>query len=734
MNSNEREMVVKFVVASDLIDADDFQVPWGTIRSNAKMAAIPFTVTKNDYNAMTSKDRKKMFLAMTWPRDVPTSAPNPKGLPRDKILRTAVDTTKIGAASVIRHRVGALSDDTDMGKVIAALCEMFPKHTLESVIGLLSKVVAVVPGMDQSMSWGNGEIITSAELQQWSLENKGAQEIVGPYKFWKLVAKMGYSWARKTTTVKHRDVVTYTKNGIDLHCVDKFQIHSVAMGDKYLEATQGTIDKFLTGVYYKGRQVVYRHISVYEYKVANAFLTKYKVEPNDEGVAHTSLIKALVNKQTPYTLPMFDDEVLEVFDALNVRIAQGAIKSKTAEDIYEALARLVTFCVDKQGKPFDMEIVATCLDDAADIAATKTNYAVDKLVSIRSMTVENRLNELLTSFNATGDANKACDLLKDARQLRNASQAGAIVNHNVCSTRGAYFTEWVDTYEKGYNIMHYISENVTLKIDDTTKCDIYGVAYGHMTSSYDELPIINKAKNLRFYDIAKPPGSSEQFEKGDVFKHDRRGAWVIDDTDSHKLPKEYATIKKGYTGDHLKIENFIKSDAQVIISKVSFKHFRHADQQLLWKRILFRDTAKYSVELVKFGKLHNAECYLCLIRDENDSGSSEGTLLANVATIAMALQVSNRIIMYWQELGLRMDLHVWDSVHKCYPLIDVWMMLVGALPTVWSWYFKQAFKERSASMLAAIEEAEAHVDNHMYNQDKQNALVELFDAECLKKK
>jgi len=730
MDKNTEERIMKFVADTQAIPADEFCVSWLSLANNARDAKVAFDIKQKAYNELSPKDRKLVFLQMSWPglfkekKSAGIIAPAPPNI--------VLDTSRFGAASLLRHRADGVGDTSDMAKLIGSLSEMFPTHSLESVIQLLTRITSVTPGMDRSMPWGNGDHISAVAYQQWAFENKGIQEVVGPFKLWKLLAKMGLGWVRKPTDEKFRDVLIYSRAGMDLYCVDKFQVHSSIDYKAPIEASETYVNSFLKNMYYKGRPVCYRAIPMSHYTIANAFLTKYSLDSTKEGVASASMIKGQVNNPM-FNLPFFGDDTLVAFEKLLKRVGEGAIRAKAADDIYEHLARLVPHVVQ------DVASVYAELMESAEIAATNTMAAVERLIEIKDQSVPRRAVAMEKYFDATGKADKAVLMLKEARKLRSPKDTCAIVNHNTCSVRGAYFTEWVDTYEKGFNIIDYIKDSVSLQPDhgdkNPTKFVVFGVAYGHMSEAFKKLPVKDPTKNLRFYDIKKPVGSTEQFDDADIFQYATTGAWVIDDSDSHKLPKVLQDKHKGWTGDHWKINNLMAMESPVIISKVSLKSFSTTDHMILWQRLLFNDRAgQYSVELVKFGKLHTTEAFLCLVKDGNAAETTEKTLNANIMTVSRCVEIANKIIMYWQQVGLRVDDHEWGTKTKCLPIGKVWMALILALPTVWSWYFTNLNAPRSVDPIQAMEDEEAAVDYASYDQDHHNKYAEMVDSEWSVKK
>ena len=647
-------------------------------------------LTTAEFNGASDDELRAHFYSLPWPGvDKVVTAP----------VSPVAQTQPIDAAeedqflSAARYQMNA-PKDSFLEFLVDTIGEFYPDLSLNTMREAFTKLLSVTQNYNSDLIAGEGKPITHAQMNAWLQAQTGSTYVCGALAFWNVLERIGMSCTNVPSGKPGKQVLCYEKGNKKLFMWDRYMVHSAWAND--VEASAEEVAAFIGDLKFKGRFITYKPISHEAYRMAFMYLCSYKLTCSKDAPLTCDPIKPPVRGST-FKLPTAGDITSSIIDIITTAISAGSLKGPDAITAFENIARFIDTKVDQA--LLSQAILE--LDEATQDAYDYAKGVATELEKVKVMSAAERCDALEETVGSTGVAANAIRCLKDARDIRNATDANALVNHGVGSVTGHNMPEWVDTYHKGAMIVHYLLTR-GLSIDETTKFNVYGIAYGHMT------PVLNKLRypgapvsNMVFIDNHKATGSTEIFTSGDVHSHEEKGVWIIDDTDSHNLPQSYARNFPKYTGDHHKIELFVKNDCPMIVSKLKFKHFVTDDHLALWRRILYEDTQDYSWQLVKFGRLHNDECFLIGMKEPNSDCFDN--LSGDIATVAHAIEVSNDIIMKWQIAGQRAG-----SVRPGYdePLTmgHLWKTVVLALPVCWSWYVQ--YDPSNVEMQSVVEQEE----------------------------
>jgi len=459
-----------------------------------------------------------------------------------------------------------------------------------------------------------------------------------------------------------------------------------------VSATPELMAEFLEGLTYAVsgsavKQVAYRHISTLAYRAADLFNMCFVVKPK------AKVLSVDVSTGPPANLPKL---VTEFLSDLKDTIVGKPIEYDEADMIVEHIAYHASL-IRKEGELaaiFDMlpaaklETAFNKLDKICQLAATgKLAFAKD------------RWDALVSSFAILNNAPTVLvKSLEEARQVRNASNVSQFAQKGVGSVYGAGLPPFVDTARKAMAAVDYaLSGGATF--DATQLLKIYGTGYAHMRLAFDPL-----ACQKHWYDIKKATDSSAVYIDGSIF--DATSApYIFDDTwlgpwldvimakrlgfdDRAKTPSDVGKIRYlagMMTGDNPPMIIFSKVPIHVFMS-----HGKAIEEFLYPGGVAIAR----SIRLMKFGKLHNQECFLCLSNLPNHSITAKVTMLrSDVAAIAGSMAFANHIIGLAWSVGLRLGT-------KGPRAEQFWTRFVSLLNPNWFWYKTPLSQDRALTNTA----------------------------------
>lgn len=608
----------------------------------------------------------------------------------------------VSLASVAAFLLGA-SDKTSVAyRFVNVLSKEFANTDFSEIRKLCTRL-GKMQELPDDEPFGNLNVINNVMYDEWAESQKGATLTLSPLSLWNILERIGKGCVIRRSINPGQEYLEYTHNGYTIYCYDRFMVHaSVADGT---QAPVEMVNAFLKGLKFKGKYLQYERVQQSSYLLALAFFTLYRVTVRDK-VYVCDKIKTPA-KDRAYVLPKFSVPVLKAIDVLMAKLRGTKARATDAVSTFETTARIINQSDDEV-----YGVAIASLQATQEVQSVEIESLTDTLTALSKLGVDAKTAGLKQAFGTQGKAVAAKQVLSHARDLRNASDVGAIVNHNVASVHGHNLPEWVDTYFKGRHMVHLIKESGHL-VDDAP-IFVYGVAYGHMTPVFNELASKRKdpnAKGIVYVDNAKAKNATETFVRGDVFEHTEIGAIIADDSNSHSLPTSKQAQYRGMTGDHAKVANFIKCNARFFVSKVSMESFVTETHLNAWNSILYpngRDR-KYSFRLCKLGKLHNMELFLVGTRAE-EGVDHMGTIRGDLQVISHCIETANYLIMMAQQKGLRLGLHDYDPSAPRNTIGVLWRKLIRALPVAWVWYFADADKDIEVKTIEQAHEEESQVN------------------------
>jgi hypothetical protein len=616
----------------------------------------------------------------------------------------------VSLASALNYMLSSSEKDPEMTRFLQCISKSYKDQDFSIVRRLCTTLAKKTAHVNGDQPFGVVRDIDYSQYVQWSDQQTQTKVVVGPLFLWNVCERLGLACTAHASRANGKEYLIYDRVGAKLHMYDRFMVHSnYATG---VEASEEEVNNFLEGLKFKGKSILYKYISPGAYKAAMAFLSTFKVQVNKDASATCQLI---LLKGDKVRLPDLERNTRALVDAIKTAFADGKIKGDSFITVFENMARWAHQHKTKN----HLEDALGELDQAdvnidQDIKAYMESFAV--AAKQNGVVKGNTLTQL---FGAKGKPTDACLYLEACRKLRNATPANTFVNHGVGSVRGSNLPEWVDTYHKGEQMIEWAMNNGP-EITKETLFSVYGVAYGHMIPLFKALVNEESPKEaLRFYDITKAKDSTETFMVGDVFSHNRKGSWVFDDTDAHRLPKNSGYEEINLTGDHLKIMRFMEAGAPVIVSKVDLASFCSATHMAQWEQML--SPSAYVYRLVKMGRLHNSECYLAMAKSENPTPFKN--FRGDLWGVSLCVEIANIIIMQWQNAGLRAGfrLPVNEIDGGRVTLGCVWRALIRALPVSWPWYLRKV-TDVSFKTVAVMEEerdvAELGLDDQAFEDEE----------------
>lgn len=614
---------------------------------------------------------------------------------------------EVSLASALTYSLGTGVDDAEVSEFIAHISTKYSDREF----GLLRRLCGVVHKKTQDipaeLKLGKPHPISLAQYGTWKRNLEGNASVVGPYQLWNILERLGVTCTSQLSRVPGKEYLQYERNGIKLNLYDRFMVHTNYATDT--EATNDEVNTFCKNLKFKGKDITYKRIPLEGYRMAFAFLSVFRVNLRKDESATC----AIIGGGAKVTLPNFDDCISNVVENIRVAFQEGKIRGNSHQEIFENIASYAAKKITGSSATAFAEGIDIATEDVYD---TIRKYMVAfKSVSGNTRQMKGRLLE--QKFAAKGKAEEACAALKTARDVRNATPCNEMVNHGVGSLRGHNLPEWFDTYIKGQQMVTWATERAEVTKD--TKITVYGVAYGHMVPLFTALRIQGANKsNLQFFDNKKATNSTETFINTTVHEHNREGSWVFDDTDSHNLPTGSPYDAKVTSGDHLKVSRFFETRSPVVISKVKLANFRTREHMVAWEQLLAKHD--YDVELVKFGRLHNDECFL--VATATRQTTSIGTLRADIYSVSLCVEVANAIITKFQLNGLRAGCRrpSDDLKRDCPTLGEIWRGLVSALPVNWSWYADEVMSIDFKSSVVMKEEE--RMEGMKFDDDAEDVL------------
>lgn len=665
-----------------------------------KPLGIKSSLTSVKYKALDLDEFKEWWMSLPLPHE--TERKIPVQAPKDTSDYLApIDITP---ASVVNYRCSTRKQAPLMSTILTAVSEYNHRMTTKEVLEIFAVINGYMGDLRPDELWGTVSNIGPRDYSAWQRAQKTSSFLVGPLTLWNHLKKQNAAYVIEDTAIEGRQRLVYTRNGVTLRCYDRFRVDNPEDTGPMPEAM---VDRFLETIKYKGKPVKYSNVKEESYMLAAATLTKYAFK-STKGTISVSLIQPSSANSAPHV--QLDGLVADAVDIVVDTFTEHPFEETDAVFIFEKLARLI------QAKcPVSEELEEELMGSIGPLNEAMISY-VDAFDEIKRATTAGARTTLYQNhFRANTSVDTALLQLKYARDIRNASPASQIVNHNVASVWGTHFPEWVDTMEKGHNIVYALKNKYKLTFTQDDRLTIVGVAYGHMTDALTNTLALSPIQPARVMciDRVKAKNSPESFVEMDVFLYDEEGRWVIDDANAHTPTDAYYAKfdnqKSTTNGDYVRASNYLRLKSPVIVMKASLNNFRTPAQVNNWM-MLWSEYKDYIFRIVKFGKLHNAEVFIILIQTETPQYKAKG-LYSDLASVALCVQVANTIIMRWHSAGIRAfidrqfvascdsDEGVAALKRSCESLDErsdgdvpyiapstVWLALISSLPSAWPWY------------------------------------------------
>lgn len=574
----------------------------------------------------------------------------------------AVTTSSVVAnASGIGKSLEGRDDSLEMWK---DLCGKRKEWGMERFGLALTHIMKALQGTFEG-KLGELEEITQEQYEGWMNKASGAQVVVGPFMLMKLALQTGAFLKVKG------DSQILSRNG-----------HEVVVDDVYL--LQGEVDKFATGLVYKGKTVGYAPISKEAYAVFDYIGRSYDIarvgpkNPKLIFVRHNAeqIVKYMYNNPVGFK---HKDKLDEMISSLVATFNGDNIIEKDADMVIDRIARIVQGMLTDEIKLAVQSFKKTAINQLRQFKVT-----LEKAATLGPNEAKVELAKIIPQTSVKASF-AYCEAMREARNRTDISQYSL---KNVGSLQGSESVPSIDTLLKGARIRECMD---TLGFTNLDKKCMYGVAYGHMIE-----PLKRGDIELQLFDRNPKKNSPYQMEEGNIFLAKHTDALIIDDTNTGKNmgEKEMAkiaarlmlpSIPKTMSGDEFKVMRFADVMGSCsIISKVTLGNVEKLVPILFPQK---RPQPFSYVRLVKFGKLHNPEVFLILSNIQKLGVKNSVWFNGDAWTCASVSSMSNKIIQDLHKMGIGVG-----SLDRKV-VSEVWRSIMKAMPRNWPWYEKVYAKE-----------------------------------------
>jgi len=642
----------------------------------------------------------------------------------------------ITVAGIYRYKVDG-NDDANV--LFDALTANIQGWSSERFVLALGRLVSAGSGVPPSMLMGVETHVTAQQYKAWTDRNNKDVYPVGPMILFKLLHRAEILWTYEM--VFDRPWVTFTRNGKNISTCCKYALD---IDEDDVHKHPVFMREFLDGITHKGKQVQYVHV---DYRVLR-FLDYYNSHHDIVSPGGGKPV-VITNNLSP---PQHHDYLTSLFPSITKYLLADPIIVNVADEILDVISRRLQCYFEEDQLVF----IARAIDEIdADLEQSTAQY-LKHLQHLSTLAEEDRLLNYKRLFGVSSDASDALRRLKEARKIRNNTPTQQYVEKNVGSPGAAHLPQAFETTLKFHNIHAYLKAESLLPTQMVPQPHslFYGVAYMHGGKVVEE--IVGGKKNVTLYDIGVAKDSTEALHYGNVFNIKAPGCYVFDDAETKKkLGSDKANVYKLNnldTGDVAKLAAYCKgatSDERPIyvLSKVSLTLFEDERIRKVVKAILYPDdkAQPYTyVRLRKFGKLHNAECFLELSNHKNHVGynSTWKEVMGDVQSVSSMISVANLIVMLGQDLGVRL------AAPKCIVKKDamsqskevtpwvIWRTLLSASNTDCPWYsdaFKLKLSGGSGMLQSAVDLSDdyadvVYADRKRRTPNVQTTVPDAFDA------
>jgi len=389
------------------------------------------------------------------------------------------------------------------------------------------------------------------------------------------------------------------------------------------------------------------------------------------------------------------DVVAGYFAKLKALFEKLVVHENNTDELIERMAFAVPNDVPKEV----VNLVPDTLERLKGMIET-INKTLVKCSSVKDEEKEKTLEGIGASTDIAVVVKK---LTADRVDKRNKSMISQYVEKNVGSVGASEMPQMIDTVFKGKRILSVMEQlGVPLKDKDTV-VHLYGVAYGHMEKVSSTYPC-----KFMYYDRKAAVRSSATMKYGNIWDFD--GEYLLDDS----LPTDIEDAElaklagKNYTATHAKVSKIISSRVKVAIIKLDMANLNSDARIAALTNMVYQSRFGFS-QIVKFGKVHNAEAFLILHAEKK----RKNALASDIKQVCMIMSVANIIITAAHERGVRLTKLM--GIDLC----SLWSNLIKAMPISWKWYLAPVKGIQGGAYYAKMEAVEdgTYSQGFEYNYD-----------------